>query len=70
MPFNKKSYDQQYNRENVITKRVPFNRLQPDDMELLAHAESTGNFTAYVKALIRADLERSGKQGDPGAAEG
>ena len=62
---SKKDYDIQYARENVIRKIVPFNRRNDEDMVLLDHAETHGNFTAYVKALIRQDLD-AGKAGDKG----
>ncbi len=63
--FDQTKYIIEYNRENVIVKRLPFNRLQDEDMELLTWAESHGNFTGYVKDLIRQDLEAA--QGKPGS---
>ena len=62
--FDQTQYIIDYNRQNVIVKRLPFNRLQDEDMELLTWAESHGNFTGYVKGLIRQDLETA--QGKPG----
>ena len=56
MAFNKQDYDQQYNKANVITKRVPFNRQNPDDVELLEHLKQHENFTQYIKQLIRQDM--------------
>ena len=54
--FDKQNYDQQYNKANVITKRVPFNRQNPDDVELLEHLKQHENFTQYIKQLIRQDM--------------
>ena len=64
--FNKSTYDAAYIRENIITKKVLFNRRKPEDMALLEHAESKGNFNAYIHDLIQEDL---GKAGDTGKAE-
>lgn len=58
MAFNKSGYDQQYQRDHIATKRVPFNRTSAADMRLLAWAEAQGNFTRYVKRLIAADMEK------------
>ena len=57
MPFDKKAYDQDYNQKNVFVKRLPFNRNNPDDVELLAFLEAHGNTTQYLKKLIRRDME-------------
>lgn len=70
MSGKKTNYDIAYMRDNVITKRVQFNRRKPEDMELLTRAESSGNFNQYVHRLIRQDLEagkagNEGKQPDP-----
>ena len=48
-----------YQKEKTKRKGV---RFFPDDMPLLEHAESTGNFSGYVKDLIHADMEKSQKQ--------
>ena len=63
--FNKGKYDAAYIRERVIAKRVLFNKGNEEDMRLLEHAESGGNFNGYIKGLIRRDLEAEGKQEDP-----
>lgn len=61
MAFDKGGYDQQYNKANVITKRVPFNRQNPDDVELLEHLKQHENFTQYIKQLIRQDMATARK---------
>lgn len=46
-----------YQTEKTKMKGV---RFFPDDMELLEYSESKGNFSGYIKDLIRADMERDG----------
>ena len=57
MAFNKSEYDQKYNRENIKRKFIPFNIQNPEDLKLLEWLKGK-NVTAYVKELIRADMER------------
>ena len=66
--FDKKAYDQQYNKDHVIRKTVPFNREKADDMELLAYIEGKGkgNFASYVKALISDDMKKNRPRETPG----
>ena len=60
MAFDKSKYDQAYNKANMITKRVPFNRQIPEDVKILEYAEHQDeNFTQYIKALIRQDMNRN-----------
>lgn len=54
--FDKKAYDIEYNRKNVFTKRVPFNRANPEDARMLEFLEREPNFTQYVKGLIYRDM--------------
>ena len=63
MPFNKSKYDQQYNRDHITRKFIPFNDTVPEDAELLEWLAQQGNVTQYVKGLIRGDMER-GKEND------
>lgn len=56
-PEEKSQYDQQYMHNHITRKLIPFNTGKPEDMALLKHAESSGNFTAYIKELIRQDME-------------
>lgn len=44
-----------YQKKKTKMKGV---RFFPDDMVLLDYAESTGNFSGYIKDLIRADMEK------------
>ena len=45
-----------YRRESTKTKSIVF---FPADMDMLEHAESQGNFSGYIRKLIRADMENS-----------
>lgn len=47
-----------YQKEKTKMKGV---RFFPDDSYLLEYAEATGNFSGYIKDLIRADMERGSK---------
>lgn len=60
MAFDKSVYDQQYQRDHVIRKQLTFNRDNPEDMELLAHAQDQpDSFVAYIKRLIAEDAARN-----------
>lgn len=48
-----------YKKEKTKMKGVHF---FPGDADILEYAEATGNFSGYVKDLIRADMERASKQ--------
>lgn len=58
-PEEKSRYDQQYMHDHIVRKLLSFNKDKPEDIVLLAYAESMGNFTAYIKDLIREDMERN-----------
>ena len=58
MAFDKSKYDQQYFREHVVRKFLPFNKEKPEDRLLLDWLQQQPNFTQYVKELIRADYYR------------
>ncbi len=47
--------------KKIANKSVSFNVLDPDQAELLAHAEKRPNFSGYVKRLIQRDLEGGGR---------
>ncbi len=61
--FDKGAYDMAYMKKNIITKTLQFNRRKPEDMMLLEHAESRGNFNQYVKGLIQTDMEQGPEEG-------
>ena len=58
MPFDKKTYDAEYHRTNIFQKKIPFNRTQPEDIELLAFLDRKPNATKYLKDLIRREMEK------------
>lgn len=56
MAFDMKAYQNQYQKDNIVNKRVPFHRKNLRDMELLEWAESQEEgFSVYVKRLIEED---------------
>jgi len=55
---SKSEYDQEYRRQYVVKKLIPFNRTKPSDVELYDWLCSQSNMTAYIKSLIREDMER------------
>lgn len=48
-----------YNREKMVQRVV---RFSPNERDLLAHLDKQPNKAGYIKALIRADMERNGTQ--------
>lgn len=58
MAFDKTRYDVEYSKNNVMRLFMSFNRNKPEDVELLEYARTQGNVTAYIKTLIRADMDR------------
>lgn len=59
MKFNKSEYDQKYARENVTRKHLVFNRNNQDDKAILEWLSTKANINAYIKQLIKADMERA-----------
>ena len=57
MAFDKKQYDEQYQKENVKRKFIAFNLKDPEDQELLSYLQGIENINRYVKGLIRKDME-------------
>ena len=45
-----------YNREKMVQRVV---RFSPNERDLLAHLDAQLNKAGYLKALIRADMERN-----------
>lgn len=61
MDFNKSRYDQEYMRKNITRKLLAFNKTNPADMEILEWINSQPNGTAYIKRLIKEDMDRQKK---------
>ncbi len=52
--MNKVAYDQKYIKENI--KRYSLNLSKIYDLEIIERLESVQNKSAYIKALILADI--------------
>lgn len=59
----KSAYDTQYILNNIVQKRIAFNRNIPEDVEMLDWVEQQPNQTQYMKGLISDDMtaKKSGK---------
>ena len=62
MAFDKGKYDQEYAKEHIKRKFIPFNNAVQDDAELLSWLATKKNVTQYVKRLIREDMERTQRE--------
>lgn len=56
MAFDQAKYVDQYQRENIQRVAVKLNRVH--DADILEHLEKQPNKQGYIKALIRADIEK------------
>lgn len=56
MAFDKTKYIQEYQKENLLRVVVKLNKLHDED--ILQHLEKQPNKQGYIKALIRADIEK------------
>lgn len=55
--FDQNRYIQEYMKENVTVKKVVFNKRE--EQELLEWANAIpGGFSAYIKRLIREDMNK------------
>lgn len=43
----------------IVTKGVSFNILDPDQQQLLEHANKRINFSSYIKRLIQRDIDNA-----------
>lgn len=57
---NKAVYDTKYVMEHQVQRKIVFNDVVPEDVEMLAWLDSKPNKNQYVKDLIREDMMRSG----------
>ena len=60
--FDKGKYDVEYAKAHIRRKFIPFNDTNPEDAELLSWLATKDNVTAYVKQLIRDDIDRNRSQ--------
>jgi len=49
-------YNREYQRQNIVQKKVIFNRRSEEDLSLLDWVQLQENFSQYCKELIRADM--------------
>lgn len=57
----KSAYDQEYARIYIKRKLLPFNMRVDEDAKIWDWLGEQGNFTQYIKRLIRADMDKAGK---------
>lgn len=58
MPASRSDYQTKYEKENI--RRFNFKLSRIHDADLVSWIESQDNFQAYLKALIRQDMEAHG----------
>ena len=58
---DKKAYDIQYAKDNVVRKFIPFNKQVPDDARMLDHLKKKSNVTKYIKGRIQDDMDKTGE---------
>lgn len=54
-PFIKADYDKQYAKDNLIQVRLSLHKRY--DADIIAKLKSAANRSAYLKSLIRKDIE-------------
>ena len=58
---NKAVYDTNYVRDHQVQRKIVFNDVVSEDMEILNWLDSKPNKNQYLKDLIREDMNRSGR---------
>lgn len=58
--MGRNEYFRKYQAQNVVNKKVIFNRQSQEDLELLEWVQLQSNFNQYCKNLIRADMQEQG----------
>ena len=58
--FDQREYVNRYMHENLIQKKLYFNRRNEEDMQLLDWANGHKNFSQYIKRLIWEDMTLKG----------
>ena len=62
MPFNKKEYDADYEKEHTFRIFLKFNRKI--DSDIYEWISTKKNRQGYIKKLIREDIARAAKKAD------
>ena len=57
----KTAYDSKYIMENVVQRKIIFNKAVAEDVEMLEWLDGHENKNQYVKELIREDMRKAGK---------
>ena len=55
---NKKKYDQDYHKRNII--RIPFNLNREKDADIISYLEKQTNVQGTLKSLIREKIKKDG----------
>lgn len=55
---NKKKYDQDYHKRNLI--RIPFNLNREKDADIISYLEKQTNVQGTLKSLIREQIKKDG----------
>ena len=59
--FDQNAYVQQYIKEHIKRRLIPFNMDKPEDKAIWDWLEGMDNITEYIKRLIRDDMKRGEK---------
>ena len=59
MGFNKKEYDMNYNKKNILQKLTKFNKIH--DKEIIEYIQTKDNFNKYIHDLIKKDMKENQK---------
>lgn len=62
MAFDRNKYMKQYNRDNIVSILLKFNKKTEADV--LEQIEKQPNRQGYIKDLIRRDMERSSEKAE------
>lgn len=62
MAFDRNKYMKQYNRDNIVSILLKFNKKTEADF--LEQIEKQPNRQGYIKDLIRRDMERSSEKAE------
>lgn len=67
MAFDRNKYMKQYNRDNIVSILLKFNKKTEADV--LEQIEKQPNRQGYIKDLIRRDMERSSEKAENYSAQ-
>lgn len=67
MAFDRNKYMKKYNRDNIVSILLKFNKKTEADV--LEQIEKQPNRQGYIKDLIRRDMERSSEKAEKYSAQ-